>query len=137
MQGFHQQQHPCQQQLGLHQQQLGLHQQPLLQQQLGQHHRPASTLQQLQSWRGYSSRPQVNPSMPPELASIVTEHAAMKTARPPPPTLEPRPLHFESRRSGVIAIKAGMMQDWDEYGARVPLTVLWIDECMVSQGSAW
>jgi hypothetical protein len=71
--------------------------------------------------------------MPPELASIITEHAAIKTARPPPPTLEPRPLQFESRRSGVIAIKAGMMQDWDEYGARVPLTVLWIDECMVSE----
>lgn len=24
-----------------------------------------------------------------------------------------------------------MMQDWDEYGVRVPLTVLWVDECMV------
>jgi hypothetical protein len=44
------------------------------------------------------------------------------------------------------------MQDWDEFGVRVPLTVLWIDECMVrgrgktsccwgamiqSDGSAW
>jgi hypothetical protein len=51
--------------------------------------------------------------------------------RPPPPPLEPRAPAFASRRSGVIAIKAGMMQDWDEYGARVPLTVLWLDECMV------
>lgn len=73
----------------------------------------------------------VNPSMPPELASLITEAAANKAARPPPPPLEPRPLTFESRRAGVIAIKAGMMQDWDEFGVRVPLTVLWIDECMV------
>ena len=28
-------------------------------------------------------------------------------------------------------MKAGMMQDWDEWGARVPLTVLWIDDCQV------
>jgi ribosomal protein L3 len=40
-------------------------------------------------------------------------------------------MQFESRRAGVIAVKAGMMQDWDEFGARVPLTVLWIDECTV------
>lgn len=70
--------------------------------------------------------------MPAELANIITEHAAMKPDRPPALPLEPRPLGFESRRSGVIAIKAGMMQDWDEFGVRVPLTVLWVDECMVS-----
>jgi hypothetical protein len=91
-----------------------------------------SSFQQLQSRRCFSARPLVNPTMPQELATVITEHAAIKAERPPAPTLEPRPLAFESRRSGVIAIKAGMMQDWDEYGVRVPLTVLWIDECMVS-----
>lgn len=91
----------------------------------------SGSLLQQQPLRCYASRVQVNPTMPPELASVITEHAAIKADRPPAPPLEPRPLTFESRRSGVIAIKAGMMQDWDEYGVRVPLTVLWIDECMV------
>lgn len=39
--------------------------------------------------------------------------------------------HVFCRRCGVLAVKAGMMQDWDEWGARVPLTVLWIDDCQV------
>lgn len=38
------------------------------------------------------------------------------------------------RRTGVIAVKAGMTQEWDEWGQRVPLTVLWIDDCEVRVG---
>lgn len=56
--------------------------------------------------------------------------------KPPAPTippLEPRPMLATSRRTGVIAVKAGMTQEWDEYGARVPLTVLWVDDCQVRQ----
>jgi hypothetical protein len=95
-------------------------------------HRHQSTFLQLQFRRCFSARPLINPTMPQELATVINKHAAVKAERPPAPPLEPRRLAFESRRSGVIAIKAGMMQDWDEYGVRVPLTVLWIDECMVS-----
>ncbi|KXZ41646.1 hypothetical protein GPECTOR_343g86 [Gonium pectorale] len=50
---------------------------------------------------------------------------------PPPPILEKRPMQDASRRVGCIATKAGMTQEWDEHGARIPLTVLWIDECQV------
>lgn len=37
------------------------------------------------------------------------------------------------RRTGLLAIKAGMTQEWDEWGKLIPLTVLWIDECEVAQ----
>eukprot|EP00775_Hariotina_reticulata_P010645 gene10645-10803_t len=69
--------------------------------------------------------------MPSQLAELIQESAVNTAVRPEVPPLQPRPLSFQSRRAGAIAIKVGMMQDWDEFGVRVPLTVLWIDECMV------
>ena len=47
------------------------------------------------------------------------------------PPLEQREFTADSKRTGVIAIKAGMTQDWDDNNAFVPLTVLWIDNCQV------
>lgn len=38
-----------------------------------------------------------------------------------------------TRRSGVIAVKVGMTQEWDHWGMQIPLTVLWIDDCQVVQ----
>ena len=54
-----------------------------------------------------------------------------------PPTalsLEPRPWRDgshedRSRRTGLLAVKCGMTCDWTEWGERLPLTVLWIDDC--------
>ena len=43
-----------------------------------------------------------------------------------------RPHELPKRqRVGALAVKVGMTQEWNEHGARVPLTVLWIDECEV------
>jgi large subunit ribosomal protein L3 len=36
-------------------------------------------------------------------------------------------------RTGALAIKVGMTQEWDHWGVRIPLTVLWMDECQVVQ----
>ncbi len=30
-----------------------------------------------------------------------------------------------------MAYKVGMTHEWDEHGAQVPLTILWIDDCQV------
>jgi len=49
------------------------------------------------------------------------------------PPLETRPWEEGSKRSGLIAVKVGMTCAWDEYGARLPLTVLWVDDCEVVQ----
>lgn len=45
----------------------------------------------------------------------------------------PAPVMPAERRSGLIAVKVGMTQDWDHWGVRTPLTVLWVDDCQVVQ----
>ncbi len=86
---------------------------------------PPASFQQA---RGYA-RPAA-PPMPDNIAKLVLQTIDKPKQRELPP-LEPRPYTPESKRSGLIAVKAGMTQTWDEWGVRVPLTVLWVDECEV------
>jgi large subunit ribosomal protein L3 len=49
-------------------------------------------------------------------------------------TLSARPKGADSHRVGLLAVKCGMTCEWDAWGQRVPLTVVWLDDCQVRVG---
>lgn len=71
--------------------------------------------------------------MPPGIKAIVERREAEKQSVPEyaPPSPEPKDMSLTSKRVGCIAVKAGMTQEWDEHGTKVPLTVLFVDDCQV------
>jgi hypothetical protein len=50
--------------------------------------------------------------------------------------LTPRPWGAESKRTGVLGIKCGMTAEWTAWGERLPLTVVWLDDCQVRPATA-
>ena len=52
------------------------------------------------------------------------------------PPLKPRTWGAESKRTGVLGIKCGMTAEWTAWGERLPITVLWLDDCQARPARA-
>lgn len=86
-----------------------------------------------QPWQHLPSR-----VLPDKIREIIENKLAERAAnRIPDPVITlpeaPRELTPNTRRCGLVGMKVGMTHEWDEHGALVPLTVIWVDKCQVRE----
>lgn len=69
----------------------------------------------------------------PALAGRALSTGAVSAAAAAEPSLAPREWSPEKKRTGLLAVKVGMMPVWDDFGFRHNCTVLQVEECQVTQ----
>jgi large subunit ribosomal protein L3 len=80
-------------------------------------------------WRGSSALGKALLHTSSRASSLSTAAAATSTAA----AVEPAAWSPEKKRTGLLAVKIGMMPVWDHFGYRHNCTVLQVEECQVTQ----